>query len=152
MTGASRAHGLITLNIATELRPHLRSTPCQMFANDMKVRLRIAEQDLFYYPDLLLTCDPSDRETYYCTAPCLLIEILSDSTERIDRREKFLSYQRLPSLQAYWLVAQQERRLEIFRRGHDWRMETITSGSVSVDGLGVELSLDAIYEDVIQAP
>jgi Uma2 family endonuclease len=123
-----------------------------MFANDMKVRLRIAEQDLFYYPDLLLTCDPNDRETYYCTAPCLLIEILSDSTERIDRREKFLSYQRLPSLQAYWLVAQQERRLEIFRRSHEWHMETITTGSVSVDCLGVELSLDAIYEDVIQAP
>jgi Uma2 family endonuclease len=152
MTGASRAHGLITLNIAAQLRPSLRGTPCQMFANDMKVRLRIAEQDLFYYPDLLLTCDPNDRETYYCTAPCLLIEVLSDSTERIDRREKFLSYQRLPSLQAYWLVAQQERRLEIFRRSHEWHMETITTGSVSVDCLGVELSLDAIYEDVIQAP
>ncbi|MBK1646589.1 hypothetical protein CKO25_18460 [Thiocapsa imhoffii] len=110
------------------------------------------KEDIFYYPDLLLTCDPSDRETYYCTAPCLLIEVLSDSTERIDRREQFLSYQTLPSLQAYWLVAQQERRLEIFRRSHEWRMEPITSGCVSVDCLDVELSLDVIYEDVIQAP
>lgn len=52
MTGASRAHGLITLNIATQLRPRLRGTSCQLFANDMKVRLRIAGQEIFYYPDL----------------------------------------------------------------------------------------------------
>jgi Uma2 family endonuclease len=152
MTGASRAHGLIVGNIHAALHPRVRGTACQLFSNDMKVRLRIAEQEIFYYPDLLLTCDPSDRETYYCTAPCLLIEVLSDSTERIDRREKFLSYQRLSSLEAYWLVAQQERRVEIFLRTHEWRMETVTSGSISVDCLGVELSLDAIYEDVIQAP
>lgn len=152
MTGASRAHGLITLNIATQLRPRLRGTSCQLFANDMKVRLRIAGQEIFYYPDLLLTCDPSDRETYYCTAPCLLIEVLSDSTEHIDRREKLLSYQTLPSLEAYWIAAQQERCLEVYRRCQQWGREVIVSGSVALDCLGGELSLDAIYEDVLNAP
>lgn len=93
MTGASDRHGLITLNLAAFLRPRLRGTACQLFANDMKVRLRIADQEIFYYPDLLLSCDPDDRETYYRRNPCLLVEVLSDTTARIDRREKFFAYQ-----------------------------------------------------------
>lgn len=149
MTGASRAHGTICLNIAAELRPRLRGTPCQLFLNDMKVRLRISGQDIFYYPDLLLTCDPNDRETYYCTAPCFLIEVLSESTERIDRREKLLAYQSIPSLEAYWLVAQDKRRLEVYRRRGQWQREIITSGRLTLDCLEGELSLDAIYEDVM---
>lgn len=149
MTGASRAHGLINLNIATLLRPLVRDTSCQLFVNDMKVRLQIAGQDIFYYPDLLLTCDPNDRETYYCTAPCLIIEVLSDSTERIDRREKLLAYQTIPSLQAYWLVAQNQRRVEIYRRRDQWRPDIFTSGEVALDCLDGTLSMNAIYEDVI---
>ena len=72
MTGASDRHGLITGNILAALRPLIRGTPCQLFANDMKVRLNISRQDIFYYPDLLLSCDPTDRETYYRSRPCLL--------------------------------------------------------------------------------
>ena len=76
MTGTSDRHGLIVGNLYAFLRPLLRGTPCQLFANDMKVRLRIADQDIFYYPDLLLSCDPDDRETYYRRNPCLLVEVL----------------------------------------------------------------------------
>ena len=148
MTGASRQHGLITLNIAAHLRPRLRGTPCQLFANDMKVRLRIAEQDIFYYPDLLLSCDPDDRETYYCTRPCLLVEVLSESTARIDRREKFLSYQTIPSLRQYLLIDQKERRVEVHRREQGWRQEIVTEGGVLLDCLAADLPLDVIYEDV----
>ncbi len=149
MTGASRAHNLICMNIGAALRPRLRGTPCQLFANDMKLYLQINKQDIFYYPDLLLTCDPNDRQTYYCTAPGLLIEVLSDSTERIDRREKLWAYQTLPSLTAYWLVAQHQPRLEIYRRSNQWQMESITSGEVRVEALDLAVSLDTIYEDVL---
>lgn len=149
MTGASDRHGLMTLNIATSLRPHLRGTPCQLFANDMKVHLRIQEQDIFYYPDVLLSCDPTDRATYYRCAPCLLIEVLSDSTERIDRREKLWAYQTLPSLQEYVLIAQNERLVDIYRRANHWKAEVVTEGSVVLTDLALDLSLDMIYEDVI---
>ena len=60
--------------------------------------LNISRQDIFYYPDLLLSCDPTDRETYYRSRPCLLVEVLSDSTARIDSREKLFAYQTIPSL------------------------------------------------------
>lgn len=148
MTGASRRHGMITINLAAFLRPQLRGTPCQLFANDMKVRLKVAQQDIFYYPDLLLSCDPEDRETYYCTRPCLLVEVLSDSTARIDRREKFFAYQSIASLQEYLLIEQNDRSVEIHRRARDWAAERITEGSVYLGCLDVEVPLDVIYEDV----
>ncbi|MTW22163.1 Uma2 family endonuclease [Allochromatium palmeri] len=148
MTGASRQHVLIVGNLYAHLRPLLRGTPCQLFANDLKVRLKIAEQDIFYYPDLILACDPDDRETYYCTRPCLLVEVLSNSTARIDRREKLLAYQTLPSLMEYLLVDQHQRRVEVYRRAQGWTLDVLTEGTVRLDCLDHEVPLDVIYEDV----
>ena len=152
MTGASRHHGLIVGNLYALLRPSLRGTSCQLFANDMKVRLKIAEQDIFYYPDLLLTCDPNDRETYYCSAPCLLVEVLSESTARIDRREKLLAYQTIPSLREYLLIEQDRRAVAIHRRRQDWGTEYVTDGGIHLDCLEVAVPLDVLYEDVPLAP
>jgi Uma2 family endonuclease len=149
MTGASDRHGLITLNIATSLRPRVRGTGCQLFANDMKVRLNIGGDDIFYYPDLLLTCDPTDRETYFRARPCLIVEVLSGSTERIDRREKFFAYQTIPALREYLLVAPDRRELQLHRRSRNWASEVIIDGSVQLDCLDCELTLDEVYEDVL---
>jgi Uma2 family endonuclease len=149
MTGASDRHGLITLNLAAFLRPRLRGTPCQLFANDMKVRLRMADQDIFYYPDLLLSCDPADRETYYRRSPCLLVEVLSDSTARLDRREKFFAYQTIPSLQEYLLIEQSTCAVEIYRRADGWRCERITAGCLQLGCLDLAVSLETLYEDVL---
>ncbi len=148
MTGASDRHCLITGNIFGVMRPLLRGTPCQLFANDMKVRLNLNQQDIFYYPDLLLSCDPTDRETYYRSKPCLLVEVLSDATARLDSREKRFAYQTLPSLREYLLVSQTHREVQVFRRQGDWAPEIYTAGQVRLDCLGFELPLDLIYEDV----
>ncbi|MEA3641940.1 MAG: Uma2 family endonuclease [Lamprobacter sp.] len=148
MTGASRQHGLIVSNLVAGLRPLIRGRGCQLFANAMKVRLRIAEQDIFYYPDLLLSCDAEDRETYYCTKPCVIVEVLSESTERIDRREKFLAYTTLPSLQDYLLVSQTRREVWHYRRSQDWAAEVLSDGDLSLDCLEIRLSLASLYEEI----
>ncbi|OGT90912.1 MAG: hypothetical protein A2286_03860 [Gammaproteobacteria bacterium RIFOXYA12_FULL_61_12] len=148
MGGASRTHGLIVNALAFVLTPAARRRHCQLFTSDMKVQLQIGNSQIFYYPDLLLSCDPNDRETYFCRTPCLIIEVLSESTERIDRREKFLAYQALPSLQEYLLVAQDARRVEIYRRSTDWQVECYESGQVQLDCLEERLDLDSIYQDV----
>ncbi|PQJ95230.1 Uma2 family endonuclease [Chromatium okenii] len=148
MTGASRQHGLIVTNLIAFLRPQLRSSHCQIFANDMKVRLFIGGDDIFYYPDLLLSCDPNDRERYYCTHPCLIIEVLSNSTERIDRREKLLAYQTLPSLREYLLIAQNRREVQIHRRSQQWKAEIITAGEVALNCIDCALPIEMIYEEI----
>jgi Uma2 family endonuclease len=148
MVGASRRHGLIVNAIAFALTPAARQQHCQLFVADMKLRLCIKDQQIFYYPDLLLTCDPDDREAYFTSSPCLIIEVLSETTERIDRREKWLAYQTLPSMREYVLVAQDARRVEIFRRTRDWQAEYHETGAVPLACLGIHLALDDIYADV----
>jgi Uma2 family endonuclease len=151
MGGASRSHGLIVNALAFVLTPAARRKGCQLFSSDMKVRLKIADKEMFYYPDLLLSCDPADREPYFSSQPCLIVEVLSDSTERIDRREKFLAYTTLPSLQEYMLVAQDARRVEIYRRTNGWKTESADSGEIRLDCLDASVTLDAIYADVESA-
>ena len=114
----------------------------------MKLRLNIADKTVFYYPDLLLSCAPDDRQPYFRSRPCLIVEVLSDSTERIDRREKLLAYQTLPSLQEYVLVAQNARRVEVYRRTNDWKAEYFDAGEIRLDCLESSVSVDAIYADV----
>lgn len=148
MGDASDRHGLIASNLVALLRPQIRGRGCQLFVNDMKVRLRISSQDVFYYPDLLLACDPKDRETYFRTNPCAIIEILSKTTERIDRREKMFAYTRLPSLKDYLLISQTEWAVWHHRRSRDWAADVLTDGGLKLDCLDAELSLVSIYEEI----
>lgn len=148
MVGASRAHGRIVNAVAYALTPKARQKGCQLFTSDMKVRLDFAGQEVYYYPDLVLVCDPADAATYYTERPCLIVEVLSESTERIDRREKLLAYQKLPSLEAYLLVAQDARRVEVFRRATGWRHELHTEGAIDLPCLDSALALDDVYVDV----
>jgi Uma2 family endonuclease len=148
MGGASRSHGLIVNALAFALTPAARQKHCQLFTSDMKLRLNIADKTVFYYPDLLLSCAPDDRQNYFSEQPCLIVEVLSNSTERIDRREKLLAYQTLPSLREYVLVAQNARRVEVYRRTNDWKAEYFDAGEIRLDCLESSVSVDAIYADV----
>ncbi|MBS3936710.1 MAG: Uma2 family endonuclease [Sulfuritalea sp.] len=148
MGGASDRHGLILNALAFALTPPARKRPCQLFSSDMKLKLSISGRPVFYYPDLMLACDPDDREPYFRTRPCLIVEVLSESTERIDRREKLLAYPTLPSLHEYALVAQDVRRVEIFRRANDWLGEQVIEGEVRLDCLAASIPIDAIYADL----
>jgi hypothetical protein len=101
-----------SLNIAFHLRTATRGKLCGVFISDMK--LRVEQNDAYYYPDVMLTSDPADSESLYKRSPCLVVEVLSPSTEAIDRREKLIAYRNLPSLRYYLLVAQEKRQVECF--------------------------------------
>jgi Uma2 family endonuclease len=151
MTGASRRHALIAGALFGAMRPAAREHGCQLFASDMKVHVRQGGEDAFYYPDLVLACDPQDREDYYVSRPCLIVEVLSETTERIDRREKLYAYTSVPSLREYILVAQDRRQVDVYRRTEtDWVHETCAEGAARLDCLDMDLALDSIYEDVEQ--
>lgn len=148
MGGASARHGLIVTGLSLAIGPHARRKACQLFMADMKLRVDHADQTYFYYPDLLLACDPQDRDPYYRSRPCLLVEVLSPTTERIDRREKLFVYQTIPSLREYLLVDPEQRCVEIYRFGQGVRHETCTQGSFRLDCLEAEVALDEVYRDV----
>ena len=150
MGGASDRHGLITNALAFALTTKARAQKCQLFIADMKVRLTISGKDIFYYPDLLLSCDEADSASHYSQAPCLIIEVLSETTERTDRHEKMPAYQTLPSLEEYILVAQDYRQIEIYRRRADWHPEIHTEGEFTLECLDLTSTVAEVYQDLDQ--
>lgn len=151
MAGASKMHVTIAGNIFSALRVHLRGKPCRAYMSDMKVRVKASSA--YYYPDVSVTCSPRDlavdAPAYYIEAPCLIAEVLSDSTERVDRREKLLAYQQIDSLDDYLLIDQDKREVEHYRRVADgWQRDILGPGDTLVlPGLKLELTIDQIYED-----
>ncbi len=151
MAGTTDTHNIIALNLATLIRNHLRGTDCRIFFADIKAK--IEAKNCFYYPDLLITCNPKDRETStYKRFPKLIIEVLSDSTEAFDRGDKFNDYQTLPSLEEYILVNSKHHRIEIFRRRENniWTFETYSPNQpqIIIHSINLELTIGDVYEDI----
>jgi Uma2 family endonuclease len=150
MAGASRDHNIAAGNIFSALHTHLRGKPCQVFMADIKVRLQIGIDDIFYYPDVLVTCDPRDTDRYFSRFPKVLIEVLSPETERTDRREKFLSYTQIETLEEYVLVAQDKIAVTVFRRANEWQPAIANKPDLQLrlPSLEFAIPLNAVYEGV----
>jgi len=152
MTGASRAHNLITVNLASELITCLRGRPCETYANDMRVK--VEPTGLYSYPDVVVVCGPpqlEDEHTDTLLNPTLIVEVLSPSTEAYDRGDKSAHYRQLPSLQEYVLAAQDRPAVERFvRQEGAWLLAEVkgVDATVTLDAIGCALSLREIYERV----
>jgi Uma2 family endonuclease len=153
MAGSSDDHSIIAGNIFAEIRQKLRGGPCKIFIGDMKARLLIGTRDVFYYPDVLVTCDPRDTEKYFKRFPKLIIEVLSETTANTDRREKLWNYTQMESLEEYVLIAQDEVEVTVFRRASHWEAETEVISSKQMDlrlkSLDLAIPLKAIYDGVL---
>ncbi|MEO0541628.1 MAG: Uma2 family endonuclease [Cyanobacteria bacterium P01_A01_bin.105] len=149
--GASDAHVTIVNNVSFVFKGHLRGKGCLSYSSDMKVR--IEDMNRYYYPDLLVTCDDSDRQRQYEKQhPTLIVKVLSNSTEAFDRGDKFHHYQRLETLQEYVLVSQRQIRVEVFRKNQSglWVLHTSVEGeSVTLTSIDLTVNIAAVYEDVV---
>ncbi|HEY0323598.1 MAG TPA: Uma2 family endonuclease [Pyrinomonadaceae bacterium] len=146
--GASDRHNRIAGNIYARLSTHLVAGPCEPFISDMKIRV---SADVFYYPDVVVTCDAPGGDAYFRSEPILIVEVISPSTERIDRHEKMVAYKSVPSLQEYVLVMQDEMRVGIYRRkDKEWEVLTFTIAEEQLQFASVELSMNVgeIYRNV----
>lgn len=150
MAGASDEHIALSMNLAFALRTHLQGTPCKVQVFEGKVRLRVAKEEIFYYPDVMVACDPRDTDRYFKRYPKVLIEVLSESTEAIDRREKFLSYRQIETLEEYVLIAQDKMEVTVFCRKSNWQPEILRQReqSLRLPSLGFNLPLAEIYQGV----
>jgi len=150
MAGASDEHIAVCMNLAFALRNHLRGGPCRVQMSEGKVRLHLANQDVFYYPDVMVVCDPRDSDRFFKRFPKVIVEVLSESTESIDPREKFLSYRQIEALEEYVLVSQDRIEVTVFRRAQKWAAE-VARGSAQflvLPSLNFKLPLRSLYEGV----
>ena len=154
MTGASLPHNRINLNIAARLNLDLEDTDCEAMASDMRVY--VPQCNRYLYPDTVVVCAAPELEIIRGVAtllnPLVIIEVLSKSTEKSDRTDKFDCYQTLDSLQTYVLVAQEKPRIEVFDRQTtgEWT-ETVSEGleaTAKLERINCELSLKRVYARV----
>ena len=149
MAGTSDDHNRILRELVTMLSLHLRGSKCEPFFNDIKVRVA---QNVYYYPDLLVSCEEDPEDPYFRNEPILVVEVTSRSTEAIDRREKLLFYQQMPSIQEYAIVAQDKMRVEIHRRQSNggWITYYFTEPSDTVEllSIGLTFPLPDLYRQV----
>ncbi len=151
MAGASDAHVTVAGNVYMALRNHLRGSPCSVFISAMK--LRVEEDNAFFYPDVFVTCAESDRgQSHSKSAPVLVVEVLSPATSAYDRGAKFAAYRKLPTLREYALIDPERLSLDLFRREGDskrWVLHPIEAGGhVEWASVGLQVPLEALYEDV----
>jgi Uma2 family endonuclease len=151
MGGGTQDHSAIKLNIASLVIAHLRGSQCRVFNSDLKVN--IVNTSTYTYPDLSVTCDDRDREnTKYITYPCLIVEVLSDSTEAYDRGKKFEKYRRNPNLVDYVLVSSDEVAIDIYHKNDagDWVILSYRKGDrVELKSIGLTVAIEQFYEEIV---
>lgn len=147
--GTADAHAVISMSIVLSVGPLVRRKGCQIYASDMRVTT--VDRSTYYYPDVMVTCEPFQKEARVKTSPSFIVEILSRSTAHTDHFAKYHAYTALPSLKLYLLVEQGTRLVYAYERveGRWLKREYRDSDVIPLPFLDGELPLDAIYEDVL---
>jgi Uma2 family endonuclease len=146
MTGGSLRHSELVGNIFSAIRPVARTQRCRIYSSDALVEV---DADHYYYPDVVVTCDPNDTDRQMLRHPCLVVEVLSPSTRATDRREKMSAYRTMPSLRSYLIVHQDRVVIEhYFRDDSDvWQVQLLTDGAVLLGCPPMALQLADVYEE-----
>jgi Uma2 family endonuclease len=150
MSGTTRRHNQIAGNFYSRLLAHLRGGPCEVYISDVKVFIEAF--NFYYYPDVVVTCDPEDASEYVVARPCLIVEVASPSTASTDRREKQRAYRRLGSLRDYVLIEQDEMKVTIYRRdarGTWWEEDLGPEDELNLDSVGLTLKVSDLYQGVV---
>jgi Uma2 family endonuclease len=154
MSGASLAHNRINENVSVEIGTQLKGGRCQSFSRDLRVS--VDRTGLICYPDLVIVCgkvEPAGDDSDTITNPTVIIEILSDSTERYDRTTKLKHYRDIPSLREYVMIAQDEWRCERYHRLADgtWSHEFLIGPDAVLEltSAAVRVPFAEIFADVV---
>lgn len=148
MAGAELEHNQIAQNVRSELTAALGDRPCHIVGSDQRVFVEATGE--YFYPDILVTCleprlvDPKPRSLL---SSQVIIEVLSESTERYDRGDKWLAYRMIPSLTDYVMVSSLRREVEHYQRSPDgsWTLRPPQHDGQSLLSNGVVLPLNRLY-------
>lgn len=148
MSGVSEAHHLIAGNLFAALHAHLRGSPCHTYIADFKLRLQFDQDNLFYYPDVMVACEREGVEKYYLRYPRLIVEVLSPSTASIDRREKRIHYARIRTAEEYVIASQEDCEIVYHCRDERWTPRRLRGPGAALElrSVGLTMSLAEVYD------
>ncbi len=150
MAGGTAVHSRIAVNVTSWLHQRLRGNRCQPFNSDMRLRIWRGEDRRFYYPDVMVVCDPQMDATWQ-EKPAIVVEVLSEATRRTDLGEKRDAYLALPSLQQYVAIDSEHAEVLVWTRQPGGKWSDLVSlrdptGLLSLPEIACEVPLAEIYE------
>ncbi len=155
MAGGTFEHGILAMNIGGELRTALRGRGCTVVGSD--VMFRSGSKEMYTYPDVSVVCGPAERmpgRRTVITNPIFVVEVLSPSTEAIDRGAKSREYRLSPSIRQYALMSQDRPLIEIHTRDADgtWRISEVAGldADCVFSALECSIPMAALYEGVLE--
>lgn len=149
MAGTTKNHHRVARNFSNRLNAAFGDGPCEVFTAD--IRVRVEPRRKYFYPDVVVSCDDREDDDLYVKFPCLIIEVLSSSTEAIDRGIKFAKYRELLSLKEYVLVQVSQPGVEVYQRSDrgQWIYSTYgLNDRFLLDSVGVEVTVADLYHQV----
>ncbi len=154
MTGGSVNHGRIAIRFTALFDTHLDGSSC--ITGNSDIRVNIVETQNYTYPDASITCDDRDKTTaQYITYPCLIVEVLSASTEAYDRGGKFRMYRHNPVLQDYLLVSSTSIEIDLYHKNDagDWLIINYQAGdTVELKSINLSFAIEQIYRGLTLTP
>lgn len=149
MSGGTRNHNRVSGNLFKLLDDALADCPCEVYIVDVKAQVEPGRK--YFYPDVVVTCDERDRDPQLVQFPCLIIEVLSPSTEAIDRGTKFSKYRKFATRQEYVLVQVEQPGVEVFRRNQQGKWVLSEYGldeRLQLESVNVEIAIADLYRQV----
>ncbi|WP_204103727.1 MULTISPECIES: Uma2 family endonuclease [Spirulina sp. CCY15215] len=147
MAGGTDNHDRIALNLLSQINLHFGSSNCRFYSGNVKVNY---EDDFYYYPDAFVTCDDRDKQDRQIKRyPKLIVEVLSKSTRKFDRGDKFTDYKKITALEEYILIEQDKQQVECHRRQSDNTWKTVTYGlneRVIFQSIDLEIAIEQLYQ------
>jgi Uma2 family endonuclease len=153
INGPSVDHVRITCQLLVAFATHLRNGPCEALASNLMLRIHVEDQEIVYRPDLVIACNKKEWGKHYVRNPKLVAEVLSPSTQDIDRREKAMHYNHVRSIEEYVFVEQDEYRVVVHRRADNWIIPQVYAGPdavVEFRSIGLAVPLKQIYAGTLQ--
>jgi len=149
MSGASKNHNVITLNLAAALHAHLKGTPCTVYHESLQLHIQADQSERYYYPDVMVDCEQSSN-AYATQTPRILVEVLSPSTMHKDLFTKLAIYKQIQSVEEIIIISQERLSVQVYRRSNDWKLEPLTSIAdvLALRSIDFTLTLPDLYDGV----
>jgi Uma2 family endonuclease len=150
MGGGNVNHGRIAIRLTAMFDAHLEGSSCITGNSDIKVN--IAGTKNYTYPDASVTCDERDKNTPNSfTYPCLIVEVLSDSTEAYDRGSKFRMYRNNPTLIDYLLVSSTHIEMDLYHKNNagEWLIINYQEGDIiELKSINLRFMIEQVYRNL----
>ncbi|HEU0221236.1 MAG TPA: Uma2 family endonuclease [Paracoccaceae bacterium] len=148
MVGGTDSHSLVAMNLSALLH-RAKSPPCQVFQQGVKLRIATDISETFFYPDVMLCCDPTGNNRRWRERPAFIAEVLSPATEQNDFGAKLLLYRSIPSLREYAVIGAAAAELTMYRRSAGWKpFAADLDAGIALETAPVRLDFAALYDGV----